>query len=251
MQKIGSIVVSLVIITTVFGTCVSGVSADQTSVETSVPFPSEEKSEEEPIRGFHPIKKAIAPIIRLEKNSIALQKQISELTRPIENLSPVMLNLHKGMDSVNNRMSAMQTLLNTMSANVSHVSTGMDHVGDKMEQVRSDIGGMRAQIGKLEIPIRELQKPLHELEEPLQNIAQPLRDLHDELNQLKALMAIILFAIVACATAIAVGTPVAAVLVYKNRAKIFPHLEDTEIKTASEDESVDSSTLDFAEEVKL
>jgi ABC-type spermidine/putrescine transport system permease subunit I len=71
----------------------------------------------------------------------------------------------------------------------------------------------------------------------LQGVAQPLRELHQELTELKGLLATILFAIVVAAIAVAIGTPIAAVLIYKHRHKLFKNMND------GESQSVERKTL--------
>lgn len=198
-------------------------------------------ADDPPIKGFHPIKRALQPIIRLEKNSVDLEQQIMKLEGPIGALQPAMLGLHNKMDGVSKRMGSMQGQLGQMSSQVSKVGDGMNKVGEHMSDVstdmklvRQDIAGMRKQIGQLEIPIRQLQKPLNDLQRPLNSVAKPLQDLQQEIKDLKGLLATILFTIVIAAIAVAIGTPIAAILIYKNRHKIFPDMRDHDFPGAKE-----------------
>lgn len=43
---------------------------------------------------------------------------------------------------------------------------------------------------------------------------------------MKALLPLILFAIVVAAIAVAIGTPIAAILVYKHRSRLFPDMQE-------------------------
>jgi hypothetical protein len=179
-----------------------------------------------PITGFHPVKKAIAPVVRLEKNSVQLQQQIMKLEGPISALQPAMLGLHSKMDGVDKRMVGMQAVLGKMDSGVSGVSEQMNGVRADIAGVRSDLSGMRKRIDRLEVPIRQLQQPLQKLQEPLSSVAAPLNAVHKELLEMKALLASVLFAILVAAVAIAIGTPIATVLIYKNRRKLFPDMRD-------------------------
>jgi chromosome segregation ATPase len=186
-------------------------------------------ADDPPITGFHPIKKLIQPIVRLEKNSVMLQQQIMKLEGPIGALQPAMLGLHKKMDGVDNRMGTMQGELTTMANDTMDVSK-------KMDGVRQDITAMRLQIKGLEVPIRQLQKPLNDLREPLSNVAEPLKKVHKQLSDIAALLAAVLGAIVVATICIALGTPIAAVLVYKHRRTLFPNMHDRDFPVANASE---------------
>jgi chromosome segregation ATPase len=178
--------------------------------------------EQLPITGFHPIKKALAPIVRLERNSVQLQQQIMKLEGPIAALNPPMVGLQSRMTSVESKMGSMQQRLDGMSEAVRGVSK-------QMSGVRGDIKGMRQQISQLQEPIEALRTPIEKLQEPLVNVAEPLKQVHKELADMKALLATVLGAIVLAAIAISIGTPIAAIYIYRNRKKIFPNLSDHEL----------------------
>ncbi|HEY9760830.1 MAG TPA: hypothetical protein V6C97_37105 [Oculatellaceae cyanobacterium] len=187
------------------------------------------------IKGFHPIKKLLAPIVRLERNSVQLQQQIMKLEGPIAGLNPPMMGLQKRMTSVEGKMGNMQEKLDGMNETV----TG---VGTQMNGVRSDIQAMRKQISALQEPIMELKPPIEKLQGPLVNVAEPLSNVRKELAEMKTLLATVLAAILIATIAISIGTPIAAIYVYRNRKKIFPGLSDHELQphTAREDRQLSS-----------
>lgn len=178
--------------------------------------------DEKPIKGFHPIKRALAPIIRLEKNSVLLHQQIMKLNGPIAALQPTMNGLHGKMDKVDQRMATMDTHLLQMDHNVQQVGNKMGVVGSQMGAVSNDISQMRKDLTKL-------NGPLNKLLEPLSNVATPLEEVRNELNDVKALLASVLLAIVLATVIIVIGTPLAAIFVYKNRKKFFPDLTDKDL----------------------
>lgn len=181
---------------------VAGVSVTAKELEPPPP--------EQPIKGFHPIKKALAPIIQLQKNSVQLQQQIMKLEGPISALQPSMNGLHEKMDDVHASMGTMDGHLTTMN-------DGVRNVGGEMQAVRKDISEMRKDLSGL-------KPPLHSILKPLNNVASPLEEVRNELNDMRTLLASVLFAIVASTIGIAVGTPVVGYLVYANRRKLFPNL---------------------------
>lgn len=149
------------------------------------------------IKGFHPIKKLLQPVENLEGMSIKLEQQIMKLEGPIAALNPPMVNLQK-------KMTNMQGQLGTVQG--------------QMTGVRSDIGAMRKDI-------ESLRGPIEHIEGPIGSLAKPLEALEMRLNM-------ILGAILFAALAIAVGTPVAAVLLYKHRHKLG--VSDQELPKAAQ-----------------
>ncbi len=156
---------------------------------------------EPPIKGFHPIKRLLRPVENLEGMSIKLEQQIMKLEGPIAALQPPMQSLQKQMVTVDGQIGTMHGQLDSMQSQV--------------QGVRSDLAGMKQEI-------KELKAPIVSLEKPIAGVATPLEDLNTKLNY-------ILGAILVAALAIALGTPLAAIVVYRNRRKLFPGMSDHEL----------------------
>jgi septal ring factor EnvC (AmiA/AmiB activator) len=156
---------------------------------------------EPPIKGFHPIKKLLRPVENLEGMSIKLEQQIMKLEGPIAALQPPMQSLQKQMITVDGQIGTMHGQLDSMQSQV--------------QGVRSDLAGMKQEI-------KELKAPIVSLEKPIAGVATPLEDLNNKLNY-------IFGAILIAALAIALGTPLAAIVVYRNRHKLFPGMSDHEL----------------------
>jgi len=157
--------------------------------EAASPLP-----QQAPIKGFHPIKRALQPVQNLEAMSIKLEQQIMKLEGPISGLQPPMVALQSKMTLVEGSMGEMKGQL----SDVQHQMSG----------VRADLAKMRQEIAELKSPILSIQKPL-------EGVSQPLEAVETQLN-------LVLGAIVMAAIAIAVGTPIAAILIYRFRDKLFP-----------------------------
>lgn len=183
---------------------------------------------EEPIRGFHPIKKMLQPIIRLQKNTIQLQQQIMKLEGPIASLQPSMLGLQKKMTSVEHKMGGMQGRIIDVGTSIDGVGTRVDNVGSQMGQISKQMTDVRSDLSKMQNEINRLNVPLKALQKPLIDVAQPLETVDQKLEKLAALLTTILFTIFAAAGIIAVGTPIAAILIYRNRRRLFPDMPDGE-----------------------
>jgi chromosome segregation ATPase len=154
-----------------------------------------------PITGFHPIKKLLRPVENLEGMSIKLEQQIMKLEGPIAGLQPPMLSLQKKMTGVDEHIGTMQTRLDGMQAQV--------------QGVRTDISDMRKDINSLKQPIEALRAPIG-------TVAAPLESVNIRLN-------LVLVAILLTAVLIVFGTPIAAILVYRYRHRLFPGLGEHEL----------------------
>lgn len=181
---------------------------------------------EEPIRGFHPIKKMLQPIIRLQKNTMQLQQQIMKLAGPIASLQPSMLGLQKKMTSVESKMGNMQGRIVDVGSSIDGVGTRVDNVGSQMNKISNQMTDVRSDLSRMQNEINRLNVPLKALQKPLVDVAQPLETVDQKLEKLAALLTTVLFTIFAAAVIIAVGTPIAAILIYRNRRRLFPDMPD-------------------------
>jgi len=179
-------------------------------------------AQDAPIKGFHPIKRALAPIVQLEKNSVQLQQQIMRLEGPIGALQPAMNSLHNKMDKVDSRLGSMDGHIVTMDEHVSAVGVQM--------------GGVRTDLSKMRTDLSELQAPLHSLLGPLNNVAKPLEEVRTELSDMRALLTAVLFAVIGSTIGIAIGTPLMAILIYKNRHKLFPKMTENDFPVVPTDQ---------------
>jgi len=191
-----------------------------------------------PITGFHPIKRALRPVVQLEHNSVELQKQIMRLEGPIAGLQGPMVGLQKKMNGVEQKMVDMKGAIGSMQTQVGSADSGMSKINQQMDGVRSDLKTMQRDICELRKPITDLQKPLHALEGPLTSVSEPLREVYKQLGEMKTLLTMVLFAIMAGAMATAIGTPIAAVVIWRNRRKLFPHMNDHDFPVAKASDKV-------------
>ncbi len=167
-----------------------------------------EPPEQPPIKGFHPIKRLLRPVENLEGMSIKLEQQIMKLEGPIAALQPPMVNLQKKMNGVDSHLEDTNNTLGKMEYRLHSVE-------DQVKGARTDIDSVRQEINALKEPITGLRGPLG-------TIAKPLEAVQTQLN-------LVLLAILFTAVVIAIGTPIAAIQVYRNRHKIFPDLGDHEL----------------------
>jgi TolA-binding protein len=146
-----------------------------------------------PIKGFHPIKRALQPIENLEGMSIKLEQQIVKLEGPISALHAPMVGLEEKLNEVDGTMEKMHGQLSS--------------VNGQMTGVRSDLAKMRSEIADLKGPILAIQ--------PLIKVAHPL-------DTIKQQLVWVVVAITVASLGVVFGTPFAAVLIYRNKEKFFP-----------------------------
>lgn len=151
-----------------------------------------------PIKGFHPIKRALRPIENLEGIVIKLQQQIFKLAGPISALQPTMITLHEKMDGVEGQLSTMH---------------------DQLGGTQQEVTGVRSDIAAMRKDIQALKQPIIALEKPVAGVAQPLEDVMNKLN-------LVILAIFIAAVAISIGTPISAVILYKYRDRFFPGMRN-------------------------
>ena len=165
--------------------------------------------------GFpNPVAWMLKPVTRLQEQSVRLEQEIMKLTGPIGALQPAMLNLDKRMESIEKEMG-------TTREEISSVRQTMGSISGDIKGMHGDLTDLKAPIVQLKQPVIDLKDPVLRLAKPVLGVESRLNNLDNQLNQLKTLLAMILTAIFICAGTIAIGTPLAAVWVWRNRAKIM------------------------------
>jgi len=166
------------------------------------------------IKGFHPIKKLLAPVIRLGKAAVQMQQQMMKLEGPVGALEPAMVSLQGKLQQVDNRVQSLDGNLVSMDCKVIKVS-------EEMTGIKQDLGEMRSDVSSL-------RKPLQSVLEPLTNVKGPLDEVRHALTDMHTMMTVVLLGIVALTLGIVFGTPLVALYVFANRHKFFPDMKDHE-----------------------
>lgn len=149
---------------------------------------------------LNPFSWLFRPITRLQEQSIRLEQQIMKLTGPIAALQPGMLRLEKRIVSVEGQTGEVQ---------------------NQMALMQKDISAMRSELGEIKKPIMELKEPIVALNEPIKRIEKPITSVHKDLAELKTLLGLVLTSIYLAAIAIAIGTPLAAIIIWRNKHKLL------------------------------
>ena len=146
-----------------------------------------------PIQGFHPIKKLVKPLTNLESTTEKLDAKARGLEQPISNLNKPMVQVQQRVVSVDK--------------GVGNLTHGIDRVADSVSGARQDVAGVRQEIANLRKPVCALQKPV-------EAVAHPLMAVQQQLN-------LILLALFVGILIVSFGTPMVAILLYRNRRKLF------------------------------
>lgn len=157
--------------------------------------------------GFNPLGWLFRPITRLQEQSLRLEQQMMKLTGPIAALQPGMLRLEKRIVSVEGQTHRVQ---------------------NQMALMQSDISAMRSELSQIKKPIMELRQPIEALREPLTKIEKPVTGVNQDLDELKTLLGLVLTSIYIAAAVIAFGTPIAAIVIWRNKHKILKPAKDDE-----------------------
>ncbi len=182
---------------------------------------------------LNPVDWVFAPVIKMEKQSVILQQDIMKLVGPIASLQPGMLGLEKRINSVQDQMGT--------------VDGKLGHVQQQMTGLQSDVKAMRNELSQIRRPVSELKQPILDIKDPITKMSKHLAGLDQELRDLKILLGFILTSIFVAAAVIAMGTPLAAILIWRNRAKLLPAPKPHE---AAAEESIDRAGRTMTQQLK-
>lgn len=166
------------------------------------------------IGDLNPIKWIFKPVIDMQKRIIHLEKQMMRLEAPIASLQKPMVGLREDMVGV-------QTEMQTMHGDIVNIHGGMRTVNGKL-------GHIESQLDKMYGPVKQLKDPVIELKNPVVGVGSQLTTLKSDLKELKDVVkltsTLILVAVIGVGLLIVVGTPIAAILVWRHRHTIVEKL---------------------------
>jgi predicted nucleic acid-binding Zn-ribbon protein len=175
---------------------------------------------------LNPIGWLFKPITQLQRQSITLQQQIMRLEGPIGAMQPTMLGLRDQMVRVQGKMGEVDQQMTRVEGEMHNVRSGMTKVKDDVQRMRQTLTRLEGPITRLERPIQELHEPVVRLQSPLSNVHDQMNNLQGQLTDLKqeirTTSTFILLAIFLATMVIAVGTPIAGLIVWLNRRRLFP-----------------------------
>ncbi|MBX9573469.1 MAG: hypothetical protein K2X77_31500 [Candidatus Obscuribacterales bacterium] len=131
----------------------------------------------------------------------AVQSQIGSVGQKMD-------SMHAQLLSVGHQMEGMHGPLEGVEGQVKQMEAGMSGLREDLKSIRSDLTAVRNQVV-------ELQRPISQIRDPLLEVAGPLEGLGKRLDRLQQLVSYVLMSIIIATVGIAIGTPIAAFLIYK------------------------------------
>lgn len=167
---------------------------------------------------LNPFAWLLKPVTDTQKTVIELQKQIVRLEAPIANLQKPMVGLREDMQQVDSTMDSVNEKMTTMHGDITKINSGMNSVDRR-------IAHMERQLGQMYEPIVELKNPVIALKDPVKGVGDQLTTLKSDLKELKQVVSFtttaILAAVLMVGVLIVVGTPIAAIFVWRHRRWIM------------------------------
>lgn len=185
--------------------------------------------------GLNPIGWLFSPVTKLQKQSVILQQEIMKLTGPIAALQPSMIGLNNRMTDVKGEMGRVRNSMNTVEGSIGGVKGSLSNVQSQMQSVQNELRRMQQDIHSMQTemlhlrqpiedlrgPIVSLKKPLSTLEKPISTIGSRMDSLDSQMNDLKTMLGMVLSSIYVAAALIAFGTPFAAIMIWRHRARLL------------------------------
>ncbi len=166
---------------------------------------------------------------RVDDRIGGISKGLTGVSGQLGAVKDELVPMRAGLSAVSREMAPMGQELKSVSTEMVLMHKDIQSVARQMSLMKEEMVATRANVGRLEAPIRELKDPVVSLKRPITSLASPLTTvggrmeiLQQELNDLKTLMTMVLTSIFICAALIAIGTPLAAIWVWRNRAKLLP-----------------------------
>lgn len=167
---------------------------------------------------LNPFAWLLKPVTDTQKTVIELQKQIVRLEAPIANLQKPMVGLRQDMQQVDSTMGEVNAKMSTMHGDINNIHKGMNSVDRR-------IAHMERQLGQMYEPIVELKNPVIALRDPVKGVGDQLTTLKSDLKELKQVVSFtttaILAAVLIVGVLIVIGTPIAAIFVWRHRRWIM------------------------------
>lgn len=182
-------------------------------------------------QALNPFAWLLKPVTDTQKTVIELQKQIVRLEAPIANLQKPMVGLRDDMQQVDSTMDSVNQKMTTMHGDITKINSGMNSVDRR-------IAHMERQLGQMYEPIVELKNPVIALRDPVKGVGNQLATLKNDLKELKQVVSFtttaILAAVLMVGVLIVVGTPIAAIFVWRHRRWIMQKLGREDVSGKAE-----------------
>lgn len=215
------------------------------------------KLQEQTVRLQQQMMKLTGPIAALQPAMLTLQGRVDRMGGQLREVQADMRDVRRQMKSISGRleqttqhMTGIDENMGTISGQMSDVQKSLKGTHSQLLRMGPDIASVRSDIAKIRGPITKIEKPLTSIAEPITNLDQQVTGVHDEIKQLRSpivniqqpitslekqltglsddisalrnLLSLVLTSIFVAALMIAVGTPIAAIFIWRAKNKILP-----------------------------
>ena len=204
-----------------------------------------------------PIASLQPAMLTLQKQVVSVNTEIKGTNQQLQTMQGELSDVRTRMDRIesginvtNRQMKGMETEIKQLQGNISAMQHFINGTYVELQKMHPDITLVRTDMGKIREPIMKIQgpltemaqpigridkrlghvqtqldnisEPLHQIESPITGIGGELAGLHAEIKSLRDLLSMILTAILISAGLTIVGTPIVAILVWRNKHKLLP-----------------------------
>jgi archaellum component FlaC len=206
-----------------------------------------------PIAGLQPC------LVDLGQRMTAIGKEMGSLKDPMVEVSKQVGEVRGQLRGVDRRMDKIETNISAVTQQLIPITAAIKMIYTKLPAIREQLNIVETHLEKIETPIALLPKPLIGIEQPIKNLESEVRALHSEMSgiseplgeiqdpvgkmsqelnilhndiaKLTHLLNLILTAIFAAALIIAVGTPLAAFALWRNKRRQITAMQAQEYST--------------------
>ncbi len=226
------------------------------------------KLQEQTVRLQQQMMKLTGPIAALQPAMLNLQQRVERMGGQMKAVQNELSDVKNQMHTISGRLDQTVTHMKGVDKNIGNVSKQMTSVQSslsgtyrELKSMRPDLSNVRSDISKIREPITKIQEPLISMADPIHNLDKQVTGVHDDISRireplvrieqpitslekqltgltsdisdLRNLLSMVLTSIFIAAIMIAVGTPIAGILIWRNKNKILPGPKPGE---SSEDE---------------
>jgi predicted nucleic acid-binding Zn-ribbon protein len=212
--------------------------------------------QQQQIQLTNPLGQLLPAILSLQRHGGAIDRELTGVHSDLEHVNKQLVAIPHKIDASTTNVSRMEETIKLLSQQIAEVRLSILGTYKELKQmrpdftcVRKDIRDIHDPILRLETPIASLSKPinnldkevvglqgeishlrgpLERLEDPVTRLSLQLTDLHSELHELHNELRLILASIFVAAIIVAFGTPVAAVMIWRNKRAVKSRLMSQE-----------------------
>lgn len=203
------------------------VKSDAVSEVDGVNLDVDEEKKGFTIGDLNPLKWIFKPVTDTQKEVRRLGKRITHIETPITDLQKPMVGLRQDMVNVHGQMG--------------EIHQDISGVQQQTSNVDKTLGKVEHNLNRIYEPVVKLKEPVEAMAGPVNNVRGNLQTLKSDMKGLKEVVGVtstaILIAVIGAGLLVVIGTPIAALLVWRNRSKILKMMGSSqrEIKAMQHD----------------